>query len=197
MTAKPMSRLVRQAFPYHNELATAGDRAESAVLVLGFVIAMLAVPVAGAAGSEIYALQSARVAVDQATKSRTDAVLIEDAPPAVGMSERSGAVEAAPVLATWRSRDGSPRGGEVQASRGAEKGAVVPIWIDESGAATEPPMTSEGAAIDAVFLGLLLWSAVAGAMAALYSAARFAHKRVRMRRWSAEWERIAPDWTGR
>lgn len=197
MTAKPMSRLVHQAFPYRNELATTGDRIESMVLVLGIAVTMLAVPVAGAIGSEIYTSQSARVAVEQATKSRADAILIEDAPPAISMSERGGAVEAAPVLAKWWLRDGSTRHGAVQARYGAKAGATVSIWVDESGAVSEPPITSEGAALDAIFLALLLWSAAAGSTALLYLATRFAHQRIRMHRWAKDWERIAPDWTGR
>jgi hypothetical protein len=197
MTAKPMSRLVHQAFPYRNKLATTGDRIESTVLVLGVAVALLAVPVAGAAGSEIYATQRERVAVEQASRSRAEAVLIEDAPATIGSSERGGTVETAPVLAKWRWRDGSIREGHVQAHYDAKAGATVRIWVDQNGKVSEPPMTNEGAAIDAIVLALLLWSAAAGAMALLYLAVRFAHKRFRLRQWAHEWERIAPDWTSR
>ncbi|MDX8052193.1 hypothetical protein SK571_22645 [Lentzea sp. BCCO 10_0798] len=197
MTANSMSRLVHQAFPYRNELATAGDRIESTVLVLGIAVALLAVPVAGAIGSEIYSSQSARAAVEQATKSRAEAILIEDAPPAISMSERGGAVEAASVLATWRPRDGSTRHGAVQAPYDAKAGAAVPIWIGENGEVSEPPLTAEDAALDAIFLALLLWSAAAGSMALFFLATRFAHKQIRMRGWAHDWERIAPAWTGR
>ncbi|MCP2247263.1 Rv1733c family protein [Lentzea aerocolonigenes] len=197
MTAKRMSRLVHQAFPYRNELATTGDRIESTVLVLGIAVAMLAVPVAGAAGSEIYATQRERVAVEQVSRSRAEAVLIEDAPHTIGSSERGGVVETVPVLAQWRLRDGSARRGPVQAHYDAKAGAVVPIWVDRDGRVTEPPMTNEGAAIDAIVLALLLWSAAAGSMALLYLVTTFVHRRFRRRRWADEWKRIAPEWTGR
>lgn len=197
MTAKPLSRLVHQAFPYRNELATSGDRVESAVLVLGVAVALLAVPVAGAAGSEIHAAQRDRVAVEQASRSRAEAVLIEDAPAAIGPGERGGVVETTPVLATWRLPDGSARQGRVPAHYEARAGATVSIWVDRNGNATEPPLTGAGAAIDAIVLALLLWSAAAGSMALLYLAVRFTHQRLRLRRWTLEWERIAPDWTSR
>ncbi|HEX8864192.1 MAG TPA: hypothetical protein VF821_00920, partial [Lentzea sp.] len=129
MTAKPMSRLVHQAFPHRNELATAGDRIESIVLVLGVAVAMLAVPFAGAAGSEIYAGRQDRVAVEQVTKSRAEAVLVEDAPPTIGSSERGGVVETVPVSAQWRLPDGSARRGSVQAHYDAKAGTTVPIWV--------------------------------------------------------------------
>jgi hypothetical protein len=197
MTAKPMSRLVHQAFPYRNRLATAGDRIESTVLVLGVAVAMLAVPIAGAAGSEMYTAQRERVAVEQVGKSRAEAILIEDAPPTIGSSERGGVVETAPVLAQWRLQDGSARRGPVQVHYDAKAGASVPIWVDRSGDVTEPPLTPAGAAIDALVLALLLWSAIAGSMALLYLAVRFTHKRFRARRWGNEWARIAPEWTER
>lgn len=197
MTAKPMSRLVHQAFPGRNRLATAGDRVEGAVLVLGLAVSLLAVPVAGATGSEIYANRKARVAVEQASKHQVDAVLIEDAPATIGSSERGGVVETAPVLARWRLPDGSARQGEVSVHYDAKTGAKVTIWVDGTGNASEPPMTPEGAAIDAIVLALLLWSGVTGAMALLYLVARFTHKRLRLRRWAREWEQVSPEWTGR
>lgn len=197
MTTKPMSRLVHQAFPYRNKLATAGDRIESMVLVLGIAVALLAVPVAGAAGSEIYASKRERVAVEQASRSRADAILVEDAPPTIGSSERGGTVETVPVLAKWRLRDGTTRQGPVQVHYDAKAGAVVSIWVDENGSASEPPLTPAGAAIDALVLALMLWGAATGSMALLYLAVRFAHKTVRRRQWATEWKRIAPEWTGR
>jgi hypothetical protein len=197
MTAKPMTRLVHQAFPYRNKLATTGDRIEGAVLALGVAVSLLAVPVAGATGSETYAEDRARVAVEQVSRQRVDAVLVEDAPLTIGSTERGGVVESTPVPARWRLRDGSTREGVVQAHYDAKAGARVPIWVDESGRAAEPPMTNEGAAINGIILAFLLWGALTGAMALLYIATSFAHRRIRMRQWANEWRRIAPDWTGR
>jgi hypothetical protein len=197
MIAKPMSRLVHQAFPGRNRLATTGDRVEGAVLVLGLAITVLTVPVAAATGSEIFAHQRSRVAVEQASRHKTDAVLIEDAPETIGASERGGAVETAPVLATWRLADGRAKQGEVQAHYDLKAGVTVTIWIDGNGNPSDPPMTSEGATIDAIVLAMLLWSGVAGSMALLYLATRFVHKRIRSQRWAREWEQVSPDWTGR
>ncbi|GAB2861969.1 Rv1733c family protein [Lentzea nigeriaca] len=197
MTAKPMTRLVHQAFPYRNELATTGDRIEGVMLALGVAVSLIAIPVAGATGSETYANDRARVAVEQVSKQHVEAFLIEDAPITIGSAARGGVVESAPVLARWRLRDGTTREGVVQAHYDAKSGARVPVWIDESGRVTEPPMTSEGAAVNAIILAFLLWSAVTGAMALLYLATRFTHKRIRLRQWANEWRRIAPDWTGR
>ncbi|WP_330275871.1 hypothetical protein OG205_09500 [Lentzea sp. NBC_00516] len=197
MTVKPVSRLVHHVFPGRNPLATAGDRIEGAVLALAIAVTLLAIPIAGAAASESYATRRAQIPVHQAARHEVDAVLVEDAPPTIGSTERGGVVESTPVLARWRLPDGSARQGVVQAHYDAEAGAVVPIWIDQDGAMTEAPTTEEGAAFNAILLALLLWSAVAGTAALLYLAARFTHQRIRMGRWADEWARIAPEWTGR
>lgn len=195
MTANPMSRLVRRVFPGRNPLATYGDRIEGAVLALGVVVAFLAVPVAGAVGSETYATYKSRVEVEQTNRSQVDAVLVEDAPEMSGHSEV--AVETASVTAAYRLPDGTVREGLVQAPYDAASGATVRIWIDGSGEVVEPPMTSDGAVISAFVIALLLWSGAAGLMAFFYVVVRFLHMRIRLRWWKLEWELTAPDWTGR
>lgn len=197
MNTMPMSRLVHAAFPGRNRLATTGDRVEGAVLVVTVLVVLLTIPVAAATGSEIYGTQKEQVAEEQRTRHRVDAVLMEDAPPTIGASERGGVVESGPVPAMWRLPNGMARQGTVQAHYDAKAGATVPIWINENGDLSVAPLTTEGAAINGTVLALLLWSGVSGAMALLYLATRFAHKRIRLRRWASEWERIAPDWTGR
>ncbi|GLZ27820.1 membrane protein [Lentzea sp. NBRC 105346] len=184
-----LTRLVR--FAGRNPLATAGDRLEAAVLVGAIAVALLAVPIAGATGSEIYATQKAQAAAQQNTRHWVEAVLIQDAPPTIGSTERGGVVESTPVLAVWRLPNGMAREGMVQAHYDAKAGATVPIWIDDQGEVSSPPLTAEGAAINAIILALLLWGGTSGAMALLYLVVRFTHQRIRMRRLSAEWDRIA------
>lgn len=197
MDATLPARVARQAFPGRNQLATAGDRLEGAVLVAAVVVALLAVPVVGAVGSEFYATQLVQSASEQQSRQETDAVLIEDAPPVKGFVDPDGPVESAPVRATWRGPDGTERQGTVQAAHGRKAGGTVPIWVDRDGALTRSPLTTEGAAIKAMALAVLLWAGVAAVMALLYLAVRFMHKRMRMCRWAAEWWQIAPDWTAR
>lgn len=195
MIANPMSRLFRRVFPGRNPLATYGDRIEGAVLALGVVVASLAVPVAGAVGSEAYAAYESRVEVEQANRTQVDAVLIENAPEMSGRSE--GAVETASVVATYRLPDGTVREGLVPAPYDAASGATVRIWIDRGGEVVDPPMTSDGAVISAFVIALMLWGGATGVMALFYVVIRFLHMRIRLRWWKLEWELTAPDWTGR
>lgn len=197
MTANLMSRLVRRAFPGHNPLATYGDRLEGAVLALGVVVALLAVPVAAAVGSEIYATHESRVEVEQTSRTQVDAVLVEDAPSLGGAASSEAVVETTEATASWRTPDGTVRRGVVRAPYGAEVGTTLRIWVDLSGEVAEPPMTNQGAAFNAIFSALLLWGLIAGAMALLFGLVRFACMRIRLRWWQLEWELTAPDWTGR
>lgn len=195
MTANPMSRFFRRVFPGRNPLATCGDRIEGAVLALAVVVAFLAVPVAGAVGSEAYAAYKSRVEVEQANRTQVDAVLVEDAPELSGHSE--GAVETTSVTAIYRLPDGTVRTGLVPAPYDASADATVRIWIDRNGEVVEPAMTREGAVISGFVIAFLLWGGVSGAMALLFVVVKYLHTRIRLRRWRLAWELTAPDWTGR
>lgn len=197
MDAKQLAGVVRQAFPGRNPLATAGDRIEGVVLVVAVVVALLALPVAAAVGSDFYAAQLAQSASEQQTRQQVVAVLLEDAPPVSGVVDPDGPVESASVRATWRGPDGVPREGLVRAAHGRKAGGILPIWVDRGGDPVEPPLTTAGAVVEAAGLAALLWAGVSAAMAVLYLAVRFTHKRMRTRRWAAEWERIASGWTAR
>ncbi|MFS8098956.1 hypothetical protein LFM09_17660 [Lentzea alba] len=197
MDAKPLARVVRQAFPGRNQLATAGDRIEGVVLVVAVVVALLALPVAATAGSEFYAARLVQSASEQQTRQQVVAVLLEDTPPVSGVVDPDGPVKSASVRATWHGPDGVPREGLVRAAQGRKAGGMLPIWVDRGGDPAGPPLTTAGAVVEAAGLAALLWAGVSAAMAVLYLAARFTHKQVRMRRWAAEWERIASDWTAR
>jgi hypothetical protein len=191
---KPVSRLVRQAFPGRNPLATAGDRLEGALLAVAVAVALLAVPIAGAVGSELHGRQRAQAVSEQEARQRAVAVLAEDAPPVLKVDDRGTVLESAPVRATWDGPDGQAREGTVQAHRGARAGTAVPIWIDRHGGVTKPPLSAAGAAINAIGVAVLLWGAATASGALLYLVVRFARTRARMRRWELEWERVARDW---
>lgn len=197
MDSKLIARTVRQAFPGRNELATAGDRLEGAALALAVVVALLAVPFAGAGGSELHARQRAQATSERETHRPVEAVLVQDAPPAVEVDDRGTVLETTPVPATWAGPEGQVLTGDVQAHFGALAGTTVRIWIDGRGGVTPPPLSPAGAAVNAAGLALLVWSGSTGAAALLYLLIRFAHTRMRRRRWELEWRQVSHDWTAR
>ncbi|HEX7304714.1 hypothetical protein [Lentzea sp.] len=197
MNSKPIARAFRQSFPGRNPLATAGDRLEGAVLVLCAVVALLAVPVAGVAGSELYARQSARVVREREERRQVEAVLLENAPPVVQVDDRGTVLETTPVRARWTGPDGQAHEDTVEAHHGALVGTALPIWVDRRGHVTEPPLPAATAVANAAGAALMVWIGVAGASALLWLATRFAHTRSRLRRWELEWQQVSRDWTAR
>ncbi|MET9232243.1 hypothetical protein [Lentzea sp. NPDC003310] len=197
MNSKPIARAVRLAFPGRNQLAAAGDRLEGAVLVLAVAVALLAAPIAAAAGSELHARQRAQVMAEQGIRLRAVATLVENAPPAMTVDDRGTVLETTPVAATWNGPDGQEEVGDVQAHFGALAGTTVPIWIDRQGGVTEPPRSPEGAVINAIGFALAVWGGSTGAAALLYFLTRFTHTRLRLRRWEREWRQVSHDWTAR
>lgn len=140
-----LSRFARRAFPGRNPLATTGDRLEGALLALTAVVALLAVPVVGAFGSEFGSAQLTRAEQERQTRQQVQAVLVADAPQA-GRADPNGSSESASVRATWQAPDGTAREGPVDAAVGRKAGATVPIWVDAAGERARPPLTAEGAA---------------------------------------------------
>ncbi|MFS8098935.1 hypothetical protein LFM09_17545 [Lentzea alba] len=197
MDTKPLLRVLRQALPGRNELATAGDRLEGFVLVLAAVVALVALPVAAAAGSEFYTRQSAQAVIEQQTRHPAEAVLVVDAPLVVGSAGPGGVARSVPVPATWLAPDGAARQGVVHAQSGAKAGTTVPIWVERNGDLTWAPLSTGDAAFNGIAVAVLLWTGAVGAMTLLYLVTRYAHQRSRLRRWAGEWERIARDWTAR
>lgn len=160
-------------------------------------MALLAVPVAGAIGSEIYATHESRVEAEQKSRIQVDAVLAVDAPSMDGAAGSEELVETTEAIATSHMPDRLARKGVVRAPYGAEAGTTLRIWVDLSGEPAEPPMTNQGAAFNTIFSAVLLWGLIAGAMALLFGLVRFACMRIRLRWWQLEWELTAPDRTGR
>ncbi|WP_285639527.1 hypothetical protein [Lentzea sp. NBRC 102530] len=197
MNQKPIARALRQAFPGRNELATAGDRLEGALLALVVAVAVLAVPVAAAAGSEFHARQRDRVVSEQDTRWPAEAVLLENAAAPQRVDDRGTVLETTPVPAEWRAPDGETRQGEVQAHHGAPAGSTVPIWVDHDGVVTPPPLSRWGALLNAIGLALAVWGGATAVTAVLYALTRFAHTRSRRRRWEREWRQVSRDGTVR
>ncbi|HEX6343270.1 hypothetical protein [Umezawaea sp.] len=195
--ASPVARLVRSVFDRRNPLARRGDRFEGVVLVFAVAVSLLGVPVAATVGSELHESRSIDSRHQLSTRHQALAVLLVDAPPFTRTVDQAGGVRVSDVPASWELPDGSTRTGEVAANDGAKAGASVRIWVDDEGAVTKPPMTSVGAGLGAVVVALVSWTALVGALAALYSLVCWANRRASLRRWADEWAEVGPEWTRR
>jgi hypothetical protein len=191
-SVSPTARLVRRVFHGRNPLTRTGDRVESAVFVVALLIALLGVPIAAAAGSEVYARESASSTEQLSTRHEVEATLLEDTAPGVATG-----VTGPQVRASWQAPDGTPRQGSVTAAYDLKAGSTVLVWIDQGGAVTTPPLTSEGAVITAVGWVGLLWLGLVCALCSAYLLTVQVNTRRNARRWEAEWVTIGPEWTRR
>ncbi|MGY1618227.1 hypothetical protein ACI797_15925 [Geodermatophilus sp. SYSU D00691] len=180
-------------------LKRGSDRLQEAGRVL-VVLAVLAAPLVAVAAATTVTDRLTAVAEEQAAeRSRTDAVLVEDAPAA---SREPGYDSFTPprtasAAATWLAPDGTVREGRVPAPSGSPAGSSVPVWVDLGGDLVPPPLTTHdvSGAAGAIGAGVLVAvPAAAGALYGLLCAALDAH---RQRRWAQGWAAVGPGWAER
>ncbi|MDS0134771.1 MULTISPECIES: hypothetical protein [unclassified Amycolatopsis] len=115
------------------------------------------------------------------------AVLLANGPEPAAAGRGGTPFDSAPTQATWRTRDGQQRVGEVEAAAGMVAGHEVEIWIDETGAPTERPLTRAAALIGAPLGAATLWAAVVSLFVFLYRGTVYTLNRRRLAEWEQEW----------
>jgi hypothetical protein len=165
------------------------------LLITLVLLAMLAVPVAAALGSEENASLQRRSVQEMSSRYPARATLLADAP--LGYSgPRSEVVRGdGRVAATWRTRDGADRSGRVLAGAGARAGSEVEIWLDGAGDPVPAPLTPVQAAGSAVTLAAFGWFLHLGLLAVIFWLARLLLDGLRYARWARDWQRVSRNWT--
>jgi len=178
----PVLRLARQMGFGRNDLRRPLDRIDG--VVVGFaVLAGAAIVVVGALlGLQLAGYESGVAAQQQATRTETSAVLLQD----------SDAAKPAP--ARWTAADGTVHTGPVSVSFREPAGTSVRIWTDTAGAVVSRP-------IGLVDIVLLVGVTLAGALTVAFLVLRGLVFLIRLpiQRWSAraweqDWARTAPQW---
>lgn len=160
-----------------------------------FALALL--PVMLTLGSVTYTGLAERSAQQEKTRHETVAVLVEDAPVATVGVQGTVIKGRSEVLAGWQLPDGDSRTGLVSVEDGLKAGAEVPVWLDRSGNAVDPPLSSSDAAVTGVLVAVCGWLAVAGLFAVVCGGLHRAFNRRRYRAWENEWARVEPEWHDR
>jgi hypothetical protein len=167
------------------------------VVVLSFLVAP---PLAVAAATATTVHLQAVAAAEAAERSRTRAVLLEDATARRRMAtDYSGGSPsmAVPVQAVWPVPGGTSREGTVRVRPGLPVGTAVPVWVDREGYLTRPPLDRSGIPTRAATMGALPLFGVPLATWTLYAILRFALDTHRERRWAEDWAAVEPDWNSR
>jgi hypothetical protein len=166
------------------------------VVALSFLIApALAVAAATATTAHLEVIAEA----EAAERSRTHAVLLEDAPAPKHEIGSYGphSVTPVPVRAVWSMPGGTTREGTVLVRPGTPVGTAVPAWVDREGNLTRAPRDRSGIPNSAAVMGALPLVGVPAVTWALYAVLCFILDAHRERRWTQDWAAVEPDWHSR
>jgi hypothetical protein len=151
--------------------------------------ALLGVAAAGAAHGQAVA----QVAADAAARHRVVATLVEQVAAPAGETWDSRL--RAQWSAVWTGPGGTDHRGTISMRVGAVAGTTVPIWTDQDGHRTPPPLTAGEVTGRAVGQGLGVFTGLAVLIVGARVGGRELLDRSRSRRWAAEWARVEPLWT--
>lgn len=180
-----MTRLRNSLLP--GSLARSSDRFQAGVL--GLVLLLSLVTAAGAVllGIGMYSVEAAKSREQTATRYLAEATLLVDAPLPAAAGRGGTPFESGPTRATWWTRDGQQRVGDVDAPAGAVAGRRIEIWLNETGLPSERPLTAAAAIIGAPLGAFTLWAAATSVLIGLYRVLVFTLDRYRFAGWQREW----------
>ena len=177
------------------------DRLEAVGRLVVLVSFVAAPPLAVAAMNVATTDLQSVAAVQAAERSRTHAVLLQDAPPPgpedASTAANGYAVSPVHAHAQWTAPGGSLREGTVMVAPGTPAGTEKTVWVDREGDITDPPLDSTGvtasaasvAALPLVGLPLAAWTCHACLCSVLNAR--------RERRWEVDWAAVEPQWNSR
>ncbi|MEU0537854.1 Rv1733c family protein [Amycolatopsis tolypomycina] len=186
-TRMRLTRLRHTLLPGRGPLVRRSDRLQAKLLALVILLSLAAAAGAVLFGIGAYSVAAAKSREQTSARYTVTAVLLADGPKPVSAGRGETPFDSAPTQATWRTLDGQQGVGEVKAAAGTVAGHEVKIWIDETGAPTERPLTMAAATIGAPIGAATLWAAAVSLLVFLYRGAVYALNRHRLAGWEQEW----------
>ncbi|APA98378.1 Rv1733c family protein [Nocardia seriolae] len=171
-----------------NPLMRTSDRWESVLRLLVVVVALLMIPIAGAAGTIAYGGATTRIGAERAAKVHISATAQADAVQTVAPGPYRAARYQVPVR--WV-RDGTESTVVLTLDEPVKAGAAVPLWIGADGKRTDPPPGPEAAAYEGIGTGLLVLGLTLALALFALSGLDALLARLHGARWEAEWRTVA------
>lgn len=168
-----------------NPLARASDRIEALAVLMVFVMAVLAIPFASAAGDDAYDARMRLIDEQTRTRHSVEAVALTGTTPTPGRYTRPG-----PVRAQWREGT-QDRSETVHSPTPVQQGETVTVWLDSSGRVVPAPDTPKVAKAVAAGRSWTVWLGTVGATVLLACASRYGLDRLRARSWERELQVLA------
>jgi hypothetical protein len=191
-----MARCARWLGFDRNPLRRQADRIEAAVRLTIAILVVVVMPIAAiVAGRQADHLALRHAQAQRAAEHLVKAVLLAPAQ-ATGVPDPYTSIQLTWTPARWQPPGQPVRSGEILVPAGTRKGSVVPIWINASGAVTQPPLAHRDIIGD-VFLAVgVTCMASLLLLLTLWALARRALNRWRLNAWETEWRSAGPLWSG-
>lgn len=177
------------------QLRRGSDRVRDAVALVLSTLALAAGVVAISVGLLVDGDRLDRAAHEAATRIPLQAVLLDTAPAVPGTGRASTPRPRVP--ARWVGRDGLQHSGTVPMRGNDTPGSVVRIWVDQQGLLVDPPITTTQAAIAAILAAFAVLMAASLVLALTWLGAQQWIGAYNDARWTQDWARVEPRWTGR
>lgn len=174
-----------------NQLMRPSDRLWSSLVISAVAIGALAVPVAAAVGTSVYASGRARIEQQHNVYSQWSGTV--SATPGVSVDGIFGAkaTTGSRKDVTW-TMNGISRTEPMTAHFDARPGETITVWTDEAGDQVPPPPQTSIAAVDGIAAAITLYSATILSTHVTLSAAGSLIRWYNDRAWEKEWLSKAP-----
>jgi hypothetical protein len=183
-------------WPFHglgrNELLRFSDRIESIALLIFGIAAIIAVPFAVSIGMSVHDFEAGEQARHAVTAHEAMATVVGDSET---LAQHPFHVEWS-VPVRWNAAGGS-RQGSVAGDAPRNVGTQVPIWLDQNGELTKPPVAQGSSAADGVGVAVVVWLAVIAMLGGVLQLIRWRLDAGRLAQWDRELESLADDGGGR
>ncbi|MEO3861679.1 hypothetical protein [Acrocarpospora sp. B8E8] len=186
----PVTRLIRWLGLDRNPLRRRSDRVEAAIRLMSVIGVLASVVLGVLLGVRTYRYGLGLEVEQQRTRHRVDATLLETAGPKISLS----APAAGPAMATWKSLNGVPHQGLIDAPAMWQKGQTVHVWIDNRGEIVPRPRDRETTLISGMTVGVGIPLFALALVSLLLLTTRMLTARRARQAWAAEWTIIEPTW---
>jgi hypothetical protein len=175
------------------------DRIEDLVLWMLITLGLLTAVLAASVAARRYDEGMHRVDLETRERTQVEAVLLEPAEQLLIMDDRGRTVQVAPtsVPVRYTAPDGAERRATAMVTGRRPAGAVVPVWVDRTGAIVGAPARGIDAIRSAALSATVVLAVGAVVLGGIGAGVRIVTRRWAMRRWECEWERVEPRWSGR
>lgn len=173
-----------------NPLMRASDRFEALVRILAAAAVLVAIPIAGAAGTAGYTAAAARISSENAAKVAVKGTISGEVKQTAVVSVRSEMTESHAEAPVHWNQDGRSGTATIEVPAMATRGDEVTVWLAPDGTTTGPPQRSGVAAGNGIGVGLAILVEIWGAVLALVAFIAWALGARRRAGWEREWRQI-------